>query len=87
MENFSGTCILLILSLFTKSGSRTGTVDNKHNNKSHIILIRLDCVPYIVVLMSEKIKGLRDKFLKWKRASESKGLKVKLLKWISDSCI
>ena len=28
------------------------------------------------VLMSETIEGLRDKFLKWKEAFESKGLKV-----------
>ena len=29
-----------------------------------------------LVLMSETIDGLRDKFLKWKEALESKGLKV-----------
>ena len=29
-----------------------------------------------LVLMSEKIKGLRNKFLKWKEAFESKDLKV-----------
>ena len=31
-----------------------------------------------LVLMSETIKGLRNKFLKWKEAFESKSLKVKL---------
>ena len=31
-----------------------------------------------VVLMSETIKGLGDKFVKWKEAFESKGLKVSL---------
>ena len=31
-----------------------------------------------LVLMNETIKGLDDKFLKWKEAFESKGLKVKL---------
>ena len=31
-----------------------------------------------LVLMSEVIKGFRDKFLKWKEAIESKGLKVNL---------
>ena len=31
-----------------------------------------------IILMSEKIKGLRNKYLKWKEASESKGLKVNL---------
>ena len=31
-----------------------------------------------LVLMSETIEGLRDKFLKWKEAFESKGLKVNL---------
>ena len=31
-----------------------------------------------LVLMSETIKGLRDKFLKWKEDLESKGLKVNL---------
>ena len=29
-----------------------------------------------LVLMSETIKGLRNEFLKWKEAFESKGLKV-----------
>ena len=29
-----------------------------------------------LVLMSETIEGLRDKFLKWKEAFENKGLKV-----------
>ena len=33
-----------------------------------------------LVLMSEIIKGLRNKFLKWKEAFESKGLKVNLRK-------
>ena len=33
-----------------------------------------------LVLMSETIKGLRNKFLKWKEAFESKGLKVNLVK-------
>ena len=31
-----------------------------------------------LVLMSETIEGLRNKFLKWKEAFESKGLKVNL---------
>ena len=31
-----------------------------------------------LVLMSETIDGLRDKFLKWKEAFENKGLKVNL---------
>ena len=31
-----------------------------------------------VVLMSETIEGLRNKFLKWKEAFERKGLKVNL---------
>ena len=31
-----------------------------------------------LVLMSETIDGLRDKFLKWKETFESKGLKVNL---------
>ena len=29
-----------------------------------------------LVLMSETIKGIRNKFIKWKEAIESKGLKV-----------
>ena len=33
-----------------------------------------------LVLMSETIEGLRNKFLKWKEAFESKGLKVNLRK-------
>ena len=32
------------------------------------------------VLMSETVKGLRNKFLKWKEAFENKGLKVNLEK-------
>ena len=32
------------------------------------------------LLMSETILGLRDKFLKWKEAFESKGLKVNIRK-------
>ena len=32
------------------------------------------------VLMRETIEGLRNKFLKWKEAFESKGLKVNLEK-------
>ena len=35
---------------------------------------------YDLVLMSETIKGLRNKFLKWKQASDSKALKVNLWK-------
>ena len=31
-----------------------------------------------LVLMSETIEGLWDKYLKWKEAFESKGLKVKI---------
>ena len=31
-----------------------------------------------IVLMSETIEGLRNKFQKWKEAFESKGLKVNL---------
>ena len=31
-----------------------------------------------IVMMSETIEGLRDKFLKWKEAFESKSLKVNL---------
>ena len=31
-----------------------------------------------LVLMCETIEGLRDKFLKWKEAFESKGLKANL---------
>ena len=31
-----------------------------------------------LVLMSETIEGLRNKFLKWKEAFESKGMKVNL---------
>ena len=31
-----------------------------------------------LVLMSETVEGLMDKFLKWKEAFESKGLKVNL---------
>ena len=31
-----------------------------------------------IVLMSETIEGLRNKFLKWKEAFDSKGLKVNL---------
>ena len=31
-----------------------------------------------LVLISETIEGLRNKFLKWKEAIESKGLKVNL---------
>ena len=34
------------------------------------------CIVGIIVLMSETIDGLRDKFMKWKRTFESKGLKV-----------
>ena len=33
-----------------------------------------------IVLMSETIKGLRNKFLEWKEAFESKGLKLNLEK-------
>ena len=33
-----------------------------------------------LVLLSKTIEGLRDKFLKWKEAFESKGLKVNLWK-------
>ena len=33
-----------------------------------------------LVLMSETIEGLRNKFLKWKEAFESNGMKVKKLK-------
>ena len=36
------------------------------------------CTLMTVVLMSEVIKVLRDKFLKWKEAFESKGLKVRV---------
>ena len=31
-----------------------------------------------IVLMSETIEGLRNKFIKWKEAFESKGLKVNI---------
>ena len=31
-----------------------------------------------IVLMSETIEGLRNKFIKWKKAFESNGLKVNL---------
>ena len=31
-----------------------------------------------LILMNERINGLRNKFLKWKEAFESKGLKVNL---------
>ena len=33
-----------------------------------------------IVLMSETIEGLRNKFIKWKEAFESKGLNVNLVK-------
>ena len=33
-----------------------------------------------LILMSETIKELRNKFLKWKEAFESKGLKINLHK-------
>ena len=39
-----------------------------------------------IVMMSETIKGLRDKFLKWKEAFESKGLKVNLGKTMVMVC-
>ena len=35
---------------------------------------------YDLVLMSKTMKGLREKFWKWKEAFESKGLKVNLVK-------
>ena len=35
----------------------------------------------LTVLMSEMFNGLRNKFIKWKEAIESKGLKVNIGQW------
>ena len=40
-----------------------------------------------LVLMGETIRGLRNKFLKWKEAFESKGLKVNIRQTITTDCM